>query len=59
MRDALQRWSENAVVGKALIAAGVVFLLVQLLPRHVIDWLRHLWPLLVIGAGFLLLWRRR
>ena len=59
MRAALRRWSEDETVGKALMAAGAVFLLVQLLPAWAVSWLRRAWPLAIIGVGALLLWRRR
>ena len=58
MRESFRRWSEDETVGKALMAAGATWLIVQLLPPGAIAWLRHLWPLVLVGAGALLLWQR-
>jgi drug/metabolite transporter (DMT)-like permease len=54
----LGSWSRDETVGKALIAAGAVFLAVQLLPAAVVGALRKLWPLALIAAGALLIWRK-
>lgn len=59
MTERLRRWSEDETVGKALIAAGCVFLAIQWMPDAWIAVLRRLWPLVLIAAGALLLLRRR
>ena len=51
MRDRLDRWSEDARLGKALIVAGVVVLLVQLAPSRLLDFVAHLWPLGIVAVG--------
>lgn len=58
MRETLRRWTENETVGHGLIAAGLIFLVVQVLPSSAVAWLRHAWPLALVAAGALLLWRR-
>lgn len=58
MKDTLRRWTENETVGHALIVAGIIFLVVQMLPGAAIAWLRHAWPLALVAAGALLLWRK-
>lgn len=58
MRETFRRWSEDELVGKALVAAGATWLVVQVLPDPVISWLRHLWPLVLVGVGALLIWGR-
>ena len=58
MRDTLKRWTENETVGHALMVAGLIFLVVQLVPEGAIAWLRHAWPLALVAAGALLLWRK-
>lgn len=59
MRETIRRWSEDETVGKALIVAGLIFLVVQAVPFSFIAWMKRLWPVALIGAGVLLLWKRR
>lgn len=58
MRERLRRWSEDETVGKALMAAGLVFLVVQWMPPSVFALVKRMWPLAIIAVGAMLLWRR-
>ena len=51
----VQRWSEDATVGKALIVAGAIILVVQVLPRGLFALLPKLWPLAIMAVGVALL----
>ncbi len=55
----LREWTRDATLGKALIVAGVVFFIVQVLPSNVVAGLARLWPLALIAAGLLLIRRPR
>lgn len=60
-RNSYQAWTSDRVIGAAIVTIGVVAALVRL---HILvmQWsaapspiVVHLWPLLLIGAGILLL----
>ena len=55
----LRRWSEDRTVGQALIVAGVVILVVQVMPWKLIHVASHLWPLALVAIGAILLVGRR
>jgi hypothetical protein len=46
-------------VGRALLVAGVVILVVQLLPEGLLRLAARLWPLAVVAIGVLLIVRNR
>ncbi len=51
MTEGWGRWAEDETVGKALLVAGVVMLLVQVLPWSAVSFLVKLWPLALIVIG--------
>lgn len=59
MRERLRRWSEDESVGRALLVAGAVIFLVQILPEGLLRLLAKLWPLAVVAIGVLLIVRNR
>jgi hypothetical protein len=57
----LSRWSEDETVGRMLIVAGVVVLVIQIVPYGLFRVITKLWPLaiLVVGVALLVGTRRR
>ena len=57
--SALRRWSEDANVGRALIVAGCVIFVVQVVPDGLFAVLTRLWPLAIVAVGAALLMGKR
>jgi hypothetical protein len=55
--ERLRRWSEDETVGRALLAAGAIILVVQLMPPSLLQLAARLWPLAVVAIGVLLIVR--
>ena len=56
--NSLRRWSEDRSVGIALIVAGGIILIVQIIPSGLLGLVVKAWPLALVAVGALLLFGR-